>query len=667
MSPTLRRALCSCLTGVLAVPAAAGDLERIVPTDVYLYVHSESVPGGEIIDGYYDEVFAALVDARFDESIVDMMVATSPASEAEKIRQIHEVVVSVVSEVPWAQLCEKEVVFAEAMRAHANNFGSTILVASTLEPEVVPSANRGLLQLMLVAVQLGQGLGDGLELDLQLVVTEEGARNVYTGDAVAAQGMRHAGRPGTTLEYALEIEGYDAVALAFQDDTMLLGFNLGCRDLVASCLALRGGEPTDVEPLTESERYRETMAMLPREGAASTVYLDFPNMFEPLQDFVYGTLVRKRAEPRWFSLAEDAFSLFEALDSVGAVTHYDGYRQVDTSVFRWADDPATYANPLYLAGKGRGPVNDLLALVPAEATGFTVHQGFDLVPLYHWAQGMVREYVPNGNVLVGQLAGLEALFAVDIERDVLEYLGSPFVSVSLPPREGATGMAAMGESITIQRVADPERLQALDERFETMIEAWMPVFQGVVGEHAGGNPFLGFEIEVGEPLARYPDVKEWAFTIPMIGRLPMVTGYVGDLAVMGSSEATLEHVLAAGRGDVPRFAGGEGAAGLLPEGEPLASASMIGYDAMLQSLATGLGVAGSVMNWMSMGMSGDAEAAPVFKAIGGIIPKVSRVLQSMDFFDRTVSYSELPGEDGLVCFTHATTLYKTPEQRRSWR
>jgi len=664
MSPVLRRSLLPLLGLLAASPAAAGDLSDAVPSDAYLYVHCRDVPGGEPIDAYFDEVARAVIEARFDESIVDIMVTVSPQGEAEKIRRIHEVLVDIVGQVPWSEIGSEEFVFAEAMRAHANNFGSVILVASDLRPEAVPSVHRGLLQLSLVAANLGDGLiEDGVEL--QLVVSEQGEREVYTADALAEQGMQRVGRPGTTLEYVLDVAGHTVAVLAFQEETMVAGLNLGCRELVTSSLALLRGEP-GVESLTGTRRFRETTAKLPTEGAASTFYMDFPNMFRPVQDFVYGILVKERAEPRWFNLVEDVFALTEVLDSVASVTHYDGYRQVDTTLFQWADDPTTTGNPLYLATKGREPVDELLEMVPAEATSFTVHGGADLLPLYHWAQDMVREYVPRGEMWLGHLRGIEALFAIDIEQDVLDYLGSPFVSVDLPPAPEASGLLALGENIMLQRVDDPERLRRLDERCETMLEAWLPMLRVGIQERARGNPMMAFELEAGEPLEAYPGVKEWTLSVPMMGRVPIVTGYVGDLAVTASSQRTLDAVMAARRGEAPRLVDQEHMAGLLPDG-PIASASMIRYEEMLQGLVQGLNMAGTMVNILAGALSDDEQAANAVQACAGMIPKVARVLQSLDFLDRTVTVGEVPQGDGLSCVSRSTTIYKTPEERVAWR
>jgi hypothetical protein len=80
----------------------------------------------------------------------------------------------------------------------------------------------------------------------------------------------------------------------------------------------------------------------------------------------------------------------------------------------------------------RKPFSRFDRFIPADATAFALHPGFDLEGLYGFVTDFVKTAVPGGGDVIAGIEAKMAAFGLDLQRDVFSWWSGEIVSVEMP-------------------------------------------------------------------------------------------------------------------------------------------------------------------------------------------------------------------------------------------
>ncbi len=684
-SPSSRRVALSravALTGLLGclVSLHAQELADIVPPDAYMYSHVRSDPAAAVINGYYAELGEAVLAARFDESLLQVVDALGTEDEAANARALRDYAAHLLGGVPWGELVKNEFVYAEMLRLPASDgWGSMpsfgVMAGFRVDDDVRAQVHRGLRDLMVAGAGFLQG-----NMSLELVVDDgSGVLSTLAPSDFTSEMPRFEDAATFTYNIAVYDDGrrVPLFQAGFQDEFVVIGLNPGGRGPVGPALESLRGEGG--KSLRDTKRFKRAFDGQP--GASEIVYVDFPNLFTPMQQMsmalvpilvqeLMGSVDRGQAAKMGAlagGLTNDVWDLFDDYESVAVRTQVDGLRRVSDTRFRMTPGPGARANPIctmQLAGAEAG--SELIEFVPHDATSFSVNGGYDLVPLYRWAEDRVRAYVPDAEKWLGVIDAAEAVVGVDIEQDLLGIMGAGMVTMTLPARR-PTAMQP-SDSVTILKARDPQRMRAMYGRLDTIIGAvqffWDDMMSEVRSSMSGNPSFATFDMSLQNAEAPYSNLRRLDVQ-HMFGKTSIYFGLVGAMYVTSTSPEALTYVLETVAGEHANVTEEHDRMdpSFLPD-DPIFAASFRSYEDVPGVLLQALGAAQGGLSAVSMTVGhelGDREREAL-GVVQSILPKITEIVQHYDFVDHKASWEQVRDE-GFTYVRRDVTYYKAPEER----
>jgi len=367
----------------------------------------------------------------------------------------------------------------------------------------------------------------------------------------------------------------------------------------------------------------------------------------------------------------DIVKLVDFMDVSVTASHARGHELISECWTTYRPIAVEQGNPLYLAVSDAKPSGELLDFVPANAIAFDMTQNIELRPLYHWVLDRVEYYEPKAAKALVFLNAAQAAVDYSIEDDLLSWLGSESIVITLPSQRPGSPT----DTIIISRLRDREGARKTLRRFEAVFQELVPPLLEQWEEDMArdGSSSWIRKFEMTDAGGSFPFMKrlDIAISIPgspiPIPSIPAVNfGVIGNFLMITTSEEALETVMAVAAGEEDGI--WEHPA-MLPEGRlagPQAwSASLQPVGQQIQEAAgvcnTVAGIAGMMaMSIPSDGSTGYAQGQQMIALMTDGLRKVASIMQAMDFLDDSVTYTEMR-DDGMTHYSRTSVRYLVDE------
>lgn len=590
------------------------QLTRAIPADAMLVVHSRDHAGMDFLNTQFGRVWEAVQKQGFDRDLKRLIkgLIQDQGGDAAAFDEQWQKVADPAATVQWSTLADRE--FAFALKLTFPSGGEFLLL-------FMPPADRvdkdfaGLTATLKALLSL---VPEG-----QLQLTSEGE-----GESV----LHRVSIPGSPVPFGL--------TLARHKDVVLLG--IGSVLVEQSLALLRGDSDAGTATLASTERFRQAFQRL----AAPTDELAFVDLAKIMaQSRQFATMVQAMATPPTTEPAEagpspvgflvplvDSFDLWETIASVATT---DGLKTTGETAVVLREDARS--RPLHKAFYGNPPVSNPLKYVPKEATGVGASSGVDFRALYRAVVEFVEKHVPQGQELLAQWAEMQKEIELDVEKDVLSWLGGGYVSFTAP---GAT--AYTQEWMLVLGVRDEQKAnELLDRAYAKLNEALAQQNGGV--EDAQLEQAPGFKRII---------LPAFFAMLPGLGR-PVVGVKDGHL-FLGNSPELVVKALQTGAGQHEDFTKNER---FRKEGLPLGADVTEFAFQDLSKLGEELSQMFAMVGVVQMMMPPEATKNPAVLTVLSVLNKVGRVVRTLDFYRSTCSVTTF---DGKVNLTRKITNYQEP-------
>ncbi len=631
------------LVGVLSGGVADGQtdiskfpLMKAVPADVFIAVAGKGNPERQFLCDYWAEVTQEFLDQEILEDIWDMITDAVPDESLEEIEATRERFVTLLKEVEWGQLFDKEMIYA-------GRFYSA---------EHAPLAYEGLLvgRLSKKAAAANYASLKGIleEID-QFVATKAGVGKVAVTETK---------KGGVTLTKFGPAETPNVgITLAHKKDLVLMSF--GGSAILHDALDLLKGD-SEKKRLTRTSRFKKAFAKLPA-AEDSIVFFDIEGMLRPIRTMVQSVVAshshshthegneeegdEEAEEP---PVSEEAVLLgvvsgllddISLLDTMAAVEWTEGYRVFSETIVTVRPDAKS--NPLYKVVAGNKPIRKYQKYIPKEAESFSCTSGINLSRLYRYLLGVVEKAVPGGEEKVAEFERMQKEeWELDIDKDVLKLFAGPMLEISMG-----------NDWVILAKVTDEEKASQLVSR----------LLEGVNGLLGEQNALGMTEIEIlGEE--GFIQISH-PMMLMMGGLRPPVVGCADGHLILGSSASAVTTCLQTGRGKHPNITKNKRwrAEALVPKKGNVDAISFTDQENMASDLQQGIGA-------VSMGLSVIGMFAPelppkardFISELPPLLTKLAPVVGKLDFYKSTASYSSF---DGKQWHTRSVQNYKKPKPK----
>ncbi|RKY20159.1 MAG: hypothetical protein DRQ55_08625 [Planctomycetota bacterium] len=622
-----------------SVARAAESLEQpllsLVPGDAAAVWSWRSGPGSAPLEAHLETTLDAFVEARFDSWVFETAdVAGVPPELLREVAAIRNVLVTVGAVVPWRELLRGEVVLARCGTAPLGggaDSGRGLLLMSRPDPEHLELIEAGLSSML-------------------------GALAGTIGGPVRYDIVEHDDL-GTSV-YQLTLRGpgdKPLVQAAIADGIVLLGSGKGCLDGAAALLA--GGEGPR---LIDTPRFGRDLPL--HEGrtpadAAGVWFVDVQALAPDAGERHSMLAGRGVLDGPWQALLADALRLPEALDSISGTLRCHDDELVSQTVTRFSPD----APPAAIAGLAAPIQSDLMAYIPGDAIAFTMRGRVDLAPVWQSAmEGLVRDWPAMEEVLwMAELA--QATLDLWVERDVLPWLGSAHVAMTLPSRSNPSAKA-MTDTVVLFQLEDRDGAASCLRRIDGVMERVLPrVAERLRSWASEAELPFSFDVSFGQAEGMWRSLRTLRIQAGPIPVPPLTYGLVGNLLVFTTSEHALTSCMSVAAGEEDGL-----------EVHPLLS-QHVGRDDLtsLQLHPLSRELAGTQaglasLDGMLRGLTGqitqdDPKAAAIVEQVSGLFRRVETVLATLDYLGDAVTVGTR-AEGGLVRRQRASVQLVLAEQ-----
>ncbi len=655
--------------------AALGQMSLVdaVPEDAFSFYHWKSSPEAAFIREHSREVLQAIADADFGGMLMNEIAPIAlRGDDLETARQAYALVEQTLGAVPWRAFGEDELIFAmrqygpDAFDFAGGGYDRQILVGSTVDEDKLVDAYTSLTRIF---ATLQQVLPENIEL---AVVIDDGEARRELGDHEAlGDAMRYLGT-GTAvmcdLSATMDLDdgwGYrkhTLGSLMFVEDKVFLGAQRDADQFTSDALdSLRGRAPC----LVDTPRFEAAFEPLP--AGYERVYFDMHVMLEPMEKTLLMVSKGRDIDHKMMSkdpqlaLVAEAFSLADCWGSFASTTHVQGKLQISDSVVFFRDEEETKSNPFYKATMSpRVGDSSLIEFVPATATGFSMHSGFDLVPFYDWALDRAAAYIPDAKErYIPVFKAMQGVVGIDVREELLPLIGSPAVTIKLP-KQGVTNSFGASDTVFVTKPSNPDASRDLEKRIVAVATNMLPLlrdeFAPLLRQYG-----VHFDVSIAPNDGAFRTLQKITFEVGF-GMFrqseALLFGHVGPLEIASTSEDAITYVLETYAGEYANITE-EGLLvdlGAMPD-EDVSTLSMSDFGGAMREAAMGFQQAGAMMPMFTADIpKSQREAHAVVKGVAGTFQRMGAIYGSFDFLGHTVTSTRI-SEDGDAVFSRAIIEY----------
>ncbi len=342
----------------------------------------------------------------------------------------------------------------------------------------------------------------------------------------------------------------------------------------------------------------------------------------------------------WRRLANRLLNVPGMLDYTAAVEYTEGHSLHTKSVAVLVDGAKDM--PFYPVVGKASRMSDFDRYLPEETLSFSVAGGFDVQALYTFVEDTFKTAGAGGEAAWQDWEQMQQQFGCDVRKDILGWIGTEMVSVTLDKQAG---------TVLMLKVTDAETARNKIATAFDFLENRLP-------ELAAQNPMMAMMAVRTKPLQ---NESLEGFHQVFFGMNPPFIWGVADGHVIFSDQAdAVIACLKTAKGEHPSIRKNERAMAeaLAPEGN-FCSVSLTDQRNLGQEIAAAMGMISMSSGMMSM-MIPDEKPRRAISKIAGMLMKLTPAVSKIDFYKSTASRSVF---DGKMWRTHMVTHYKSPEER----
>jgi tetratricopeptide (TPR) repeat protein len=341
-------------------------------------------------------------------------------------------------------------------------------------------------------------------------------------------------------------------------------------------------------------------------------------------------------------IADRIMSAVSIVDYIASVEYTDGYTVHSETIAALVPDAKSRA--FYPVLASAGPIGKFDRFVPQEAESFSISGGLDLAALYAFVLETVRQSGPKGEELLAKWGELQTEIGIDLQADLLAWVGSEMTSITLADGAGSIFLLEINDE-PLARAMTSEAIEMLSEH---------------LSELARGNPGLAM-LSVStsetddEQLAGFQNLH-----FAIAPTTPLVWGVAERHLIVGTSEEAVALCLNTAKGDHPSIQENPRVMSelVLPDG-PCVAVYLTDQRRTGQEIGEVLAVIGPMSGMMGMAIP-DPQARKVIARVGGILGKLAPVARKIDFYKSNSAYTTF---DGSAWRSSSVTHYQDPQER----
>lgn len=607
--------LCALLAAA-ALPALAGGVDdfklaKAIPADVAVATCGRDHAGMKFLKEQQKRIWEEVEKQRFDRDFkkILMAAAESEGGNPDDIEKGWQQFSDLMATVDWASLCDG------GESAFAMKMASTEIGIPTFDCVILTQPEAG----------KAQSAYDGLAGMMKALCD-------MAGDEIK---LSKEGEGDTAIQKATFVRAPFplAITLARHKDTLLIGFGAALPE--QSLALLQKGEG---KSLLSSERFQAAVKKLPAP-TDSVVFIDVSKMLSSVRGIMDGALkaAGEVGDPKAQALPGKIVDAIDLWDYVVAVATTDGMKTTTTSATVLKD--SAKSKPLYPVFYGNAPIADPLKFVPKNAKNFSANSGIDLLALYKNALTFIKNDAPEGEAAIAHWEAMKQTLPVDVEKDVLEWIGGSMVSFTIP----GAGAFAPGDWAMLISVKNEAKAKEQITKWLDMAGELLQAQNGAIND-AKIEGADGFKVVVHPMLAFVPMLSQ-----PTVG---VKDGYL----FIGSAPKAISAALnAAATGD--NFGKNER---FVKEGQPIGK-NVISYSFADQTkFGEELGQAFKTYPGMVTMFNPELGRNKAVSAAVSMLTKVGKVLTKLDFL---LSQCEQSTIDGNTITTVTINHYQEPPKK----
>ena len=487
------------------------QLIRAIPADAALVAHSRKHDGQAFYNEQMERVWQAVEQQHFEKDIRTLMKGLvqqnegDPAEFDQQWQQFNDLLLA----VEWSSLFEREGAFAMKMSFPAPE----LIMLGLASPEKAKANFVGLEKILKELIALAP--------EGELVFNTQGE-----GDSVVH-----------TIGFANAPIPVGDLMLARQKDVLLLGFG---QTMPEQALALLRGEAG--QTLAETERFKAAFKQLP-PPSDEAFFMDMTRFMGQLRAYVEAGMsmsdpTGEALEPKIKELPGKIFEAIELFDYIAASSTTNDLKNTEDVIAVLSDN--AQSKPLYKVFFSNGTLKKPLKFIPQEAQNCMAWSGVNLKSLYDVIIAFIGDAVPDGEGLLAQWEEIKPTLPVDIENDILSWVGGEISYFALPAKSAyQPGPWALMISVT-DEVKAREMLTRGFEQLEPMLAQSNGALRDAKIEGADG-----FKVVVMPMLAMVPGLGS-----PTLG-------IQGGQLFFGSSPMAISAALETASGKTPDFSSNE--------------------------------------------------------------------------------------------------------------
>jgi len=617
-----------------AVPALQADdvqiardvvISKAVPSDVFIFVAGRHNPEQEFLEKAWGEVFEELQKSGVIGDIFTLMTGSMSAEDAAEFEKTTDRIKELADGVEWDKLASREFVFAGRMGVPMPEF----MFIGRGPQEAVEKNHKGLRAIL-------SEIEDQSEGAVTVADREEQGAKVSTL------------RPGNAPF---------SINIASRKDVMVIAMGDG---LLKDALGLLEGK-SEAKSLVSTSRFSGAFRKLPA-AEDEWVFFDVANLLKGVRG-IFEAMRPPQGEAKGEG-EEDPSKIFVALlddlsilDYVAATSRTEGMRVFTDAISQMTPDAKSKG--LYKVVVPKERIEKFDRFIPKEAVTFSVSRGVNWNALYAWIKDFMRTKVPHGEEHLVQWSELQTQIGFDLQKDVLDWLSGPIVTIETAPSSPMGGP----ELVVLLEVSD-EKLAA--DRVKTGLDRLGQLLGAAMGGMGGEVPgIVSSPVEVAGRKGFY-EVKFQIPALMMIGaQFSPIWGVADGHLIVGTGKKAVGRCLdtAAGKHDSIVKSARFDKEALVPKSSETNLVSISFTDETrtaeeLQGMLAGFGMMGMFTAFLPPQEDGVIK---ILGALPGLAVKLQPVAKKMNFFQSSSAYETF---DGTAWRAYQVSNYRVPPKEK---
>ncbi|MHC4944484.1 MAG: hypothetical protein ACYTG7_15820 [Planctomycetota bacterium] len=619
---------------ILADESSPPLIANGISSDFYLFTRAMHNPERDFLNPYHKKVMDALEESEIFHELWKIVQEGLGQQEMEQVEGVTDKFGKLLAAVDWKALIAEEWVFGVRAGFPAHQY----LAAFRMSGDKASKNFQALVALLKAT----------MEMCPFMTMEEWSSQGAPAGVTIRFKD------PGIPFQPALaQVEGAIIVASDESD--------------LKTAIALITGAETAAKPLAETRKFKEAFAQLPpaEDGAFYIELAPIFTAYDGLKELERFPINFGPDQHTLEGLMHTIHHYFILPERVSSVSFTEGVKGFEESVVIFCPD--WKEKPMAAVSKPEAAIKDFQKFVPQDALSFSVSTGIDFTALNDMLVQLFRELAPTmAEGALQQWDMIQKSIGFDLKEDLFAILEGGMVNLSFPAAQPSP--FSQSDSIMLMHLKSREKAQALLEKWIGMLSGMLDAAEALKKQpelHQGEIPgivqalsqsnvtikLLPLEVE-GVPWGRKVSISVMPFMQP-------VFGLMGNHLVLASSEGALKKYAAFLEDGGPNILENKSFRDLeLGVPTVIQSISFEDVGASYKELGQFLAMSGM----FTMMIPPEPETR-VLKKVLGLLPRLSPVIQALDYQGYKASFEVVDYEHG-VSKSRKVMTYRIKEAKK---